>query len=59
MYVDLTGAVVNHEIKTSSGSDVLDRATTEAARQMRFRPASNRGEPTAVRVSQWVTFQMI
>ncbi|MDE2720271.1 M56 family metallopeptidase [Candidatus Palauibacter polyketidifaciens] len=59
LYVDLSGAVANQEIKTSSGNDVLDRAAMEVARQMRFRPASNQGEPTAVWVSQWVTFQVI
>ena len=59
LYVDLTGAVVNHEIKTSSDNDALDRAAAEVAQQMRFRPASNRGEPTAVWVSQWVSFHVI
>ncbi|WP_419857706.1 TonB family protein [Candidatus Palauibacter irciniicola] len=59
IYVDLTGAVVNHEIKTTSGNEALDRAASEVAQQMRFRPASNRGEPTAVWVSQWVTFHVI
>ncbi|MCY3601083.1 MAG: M56 family metallopeptidase [Gemmatimonadetes bacterium] len=59
LYVDLTGAVVNHEIKTSSGSDVLDRAATEVVQQMRFSPARNRGELTAVWISQWVSFQVI
>ncbi|MXX67916.1 MAG: TonB family protein [Gemmatimonadales bacterium] len=59
LYVDLSGAVANQEIKTSSGNDALDRAAMEVARQMRFRPASNQGEPTAVWVSQWVTFQVI
>ena len=59
LYVDLTGAVVNHEIKTSSDNDALDRAAAEVAQQMRFRPASNQGEPTAVWVSQWVSFHVI
>ncbi|MDE2663129.1 MAG: TonB family protein [Gemmatimonadota bacterium] len=59
LYVDLSGAVVNQEIKTSSGNDTLDQAAMEVAAQMRFRPASNRGEPTAVWVSQWVTFRVI
>ena len=59
LYVDLSGAVADYEIKTSSGSEVLDRAATEVVEQMRFRPARNRGEPTAVWTSQWVTFQVI
>ena len=59
LYVDLSGAVVNHELKTTSGNEALDRAAAEVVRQMRFRPASNQGEPTAVWVSQWVTFQVI
>ena len=59
LYVDLSGAVVNQEIKTGSGNDALDRAAMEVARQMRFRPARNQGEPTPVWVSQWVTFQVI
>lgn len=59
LYVDLSGAVTNHELKTSSGNEALDRAAAEVVRQMRFRPARNRGEPTAVWVSQWLTFQVI
>ena len=59
LYVDLSGAVVNHELKTTSGNEALDRAAAEVVRQMRFRPARNQGEPTAVWVSQWVTFQVI
>ncbi|MYC86877.1 MAG: M56 family metallopeptidase [Gemmatimonadales bacterium] len=59
LYIDLSGAVANHEIKTSSDSDALDRAAAEVAQQMRFRPARNKGEPAAVWISQWVTFQVI
>ena len=59
LYVDLSGAVANHELKTTSGNEALDRAAAEVVRQMRFRPARNRGEPTAVWVSQWLTFQVI
>ncbi len=59
LYVDLSGAVANHELKTSSGNEALDRAAAEVVRQMRFRPARNQGEPTAVWVSQWLTFQVI
>ena len=59
LYVDLSGAVVNHRVKTSSGNEALDRAAAEVVEQMRFRPASNSDELTAVWVSQWVTFQVI
>ena len=59
LYVDLSGAVANHELKTTSGNEALDRAAAEVVQQMRFSPARNRGEPTAVWVSQWVTFQVI
>ena len=59
LYVDLSGAVANHELKTTSGNEALDRAAADVVRQMRFRPARNQGEPTAVWVSQWVTFQVI
>ena len=58
LYVDLSGAVTNHEVKTSSGNDALDRAAAEVVQQLRFSPARNRGELTAVWVSQWVTFQV-
>ena len=59
LYVDLSGSVTNHELKTSSGNEALDRAAAEVVEQMRFRPARNQGELTAVWVSQWVTFQVI
>ena len=59
LYVDLSGAVANHQLKTTSGNEALDRAAAEVVQQMRFRPARNRGEPTAVWVSQWVTLQVI
>ena len=59
LYVDLSGAVANHELKTSSDNEALDRAAAEVVQQMRFSPARNQGEPTAVWVSQWVTFHVI
>lgn len=59
LYVDLSGAVVNHELKTSSGNGALDRAAAEVVEQMRFRPASNQDQPTAVWVSQWLSFQVM
>ncbi len=59
LYVDLSGAVANHELKTSSDNEALDRAAAEVVQQMRFSPARNQGEPTAVWVSQWVAFDVI
>ncbi|WP_420449226.1 TonB family protein [Candidatus Palauibacter sp.] len=59
LYVDESGDVQNMEVKTSSGTDVLDLAATEVAKTMRFEPASNRDQPTDVWVSQWVTFGVL
>lgn len=59
LYVDLSGAVANHEVKTGSGDERLDRAAAEAARRMRFQPAKNRDQPTPVWISQWITFQVL
>ncbi len=58
LYIDESGAVRNQELKTSSGSDALDRAAADVASAMRFRPAANRDQPTDVWVSQWVTFEV-
>ncbi len=55
----LVGAVADHEIKTSSGNEALDRVAAEVAERMRFRPARNLDEPTAVWISKWVTFNLI
>lgn len=59
LYVDESGVVANHEVKTSSGSDALDRGAAEVAEAMRFEPARNLGEETAAWVSQWFTFQVL
>ena len=58
VYIDETGVVRRSVIKTTSGNDALDRAAMEVADVMRFQPAMNRDQPTAVWVSQWITFQM-
>ncbi|MDE2877683.1 TonB family protein [Candidatus Palauibacter soopunensis] len=58
LYVDTSGMVRNSELKTSSGSDVLDAAAADVVGAMRFEPAMNRDQPTDVWVSQWVTFQI-
>ncbi|WP_419162766.1 TonB family protein [Candidatus Palauibacter sp.] len=59
VYVDESGVVAKHEIKTTSGNEALDRAATEVVKVMRFEPAKNRGEATAVWVSQWMTFAVV
>ena len=58
LYVDTSGMVRNSELKTPSGSDVLDTAAADVVARMRFEPAMNRDQPTDVWVSQWVTFQV-
>lgn len=58
MYVDANGVVANQEVKTSSGNEALDTAAAQALRTARFRPAVNRDQPTAVWLSQWVTFEI-
>ncbi|MXW66879.1 MAG: TonB family protein [Gemmatimonadales bacterium] len=58
LYIDTSGMVRNTELKTSSGSDVLDAAAADVGGAMRFEPAMNRDQPTDVWVSQWVTFQI-
>ncbi|WP_419943093.1 TonB family protein [Candidatus Palauibacter sp.] len=59
LYIDESGVVANQEMKTSSGVDALDRGAMEVVKVMRFEPAKNRGQPTAVWISQWVTFQVV
>ncbi|MYA34404.1 MAG: TonB family protein [Gemmatimonadales bacterium] len=58
LYIDESGVVQNREVKTSSGSDALDRAAADVGGAMRFEPAMNRDQATDVWVSQWITFQM-
>ena len=58
LYIDANGAVADQEVKTSSGNQELDAAAAEALRLARFSPAVNRDRPTAVWVSQWVTFEI-
>ena len=58
LYIDTSGMVRNTELKTSSGSDVLDAAAADVGATMRFEPAMNRDQPTDVWVAQWITFQI-
>lgn len=56
LYVDESGAVARHEVRTSSGNDLLDAAAGRIVSQMRFSPAMNRDQATAVWVRQQLTF---
>ncbi|MYC86876.1 MAG: TonB family protein [Gemmatimonadales bacterium] len=58
LYIDTSGMVRNTELKTSSGSDVLDAAAADVGATMSFEPARNRDQPTDVWVAQWITFQV-
>jgi len=59
LYVDESGRVNKHEVKTSSGNALLDEAAGRVVTEMQFTPAKNRDKVTAVWVSQWVTFQVV
>ncbi|WP_420463934.1 TonB family protein [Candidatus Palauibacter sp.] len=59
LYIDESGIVANQELKTSSGADALDEAASEVVTEMRFEPAKNRGQATAVWISQWITFEVV
>lgn len=56
LYINEEGQVERHLTKTSSGHVLLDAAAEEVAPTMRFKPAVNRDQPTAVWVSQHITF---
>ncbi len=56
LYIDQGGRVTRTEVKTSSGSAALDEAARSVGLEMRFSPALNRDRPTAVWVSQWISF---
>jgi len=56
IHVDESGAVARHEVKTSSGHDLLDAAAGRVVNQMRFSPAKNRDQAMAVWVRQLLTF---
>ncbi|WP_419162765.1 TonB family protein [Candidatus Palauibacter sp.] len=58
VYIDEAGIVRNSQVKTPSGYEAFDRTAGALAEIMRFEPAMNRGQPTAVWVSQWIAFQV-
>lgn len=57
MYVDSDGTVTEIRVHESSGHPALDAAAREVARVMRFEPARQEDEPTAVWVQQNVVFE--
>ena len=59
LYIDESGVVANQEMKTSSDVDALDGAAMEVVEVMRFEPAKNQDQPTAVWISQWLTFEVV
>ncbi|MCA9280411.1 MAG: energy transducer TonB [Phycisphaeraceae bacterium] len=58
LVVEATGRVSQVNIVTKSGSDILDRAATEAAWQWRFSPATSHGEAIECEVAIPVRFIM-
>lgn len=58
LYVDVSGTVARTLVKESSGSALLDAAAGRVAGRMRFSPAKNRDQATAVWVSQAITFEV-
>lgn len=56
LYVNEEGVVENSQVKTGSEHESLDEAALEVARAMSFSPAANKGQVTAIWVSQWITF---
>ena len=58
IYVNAAGEVENTVVKRGSGFTALDEAAAQVARAMEFAPAQNRDKPTAVWVSQTITFHV-
>ena len=56
IYVDESGAVARHEVKTSSGNSLLDAAAARVVNQMRFSPATIGDRATPVWVQQQLVF---
>ncbi len=57
MFISEEGEVVETQLKETSGHRQLDEAALRVAGGMRFTPALNRDEPTAVWVSLPITFE--
>jgi protein TonB len=56
--ISADGATTKVEISQSSGSDELDRAALDAARQWKFKPATRDGEPVESQVNLHIQFQV-
>jgi protein TonB len=50
------GSVAKAEIVTSSGHEVLDKAALAAAKECRYKPALQDGQPVAVWISYKISF---
>lgn len=57
MRITAEGIVGEAEIRESSGHPELDAIALRVARTKRFRPASNRGEPTEVWIAVPIEFK--
>jgi len=53
VHVGVDGAVIDVQLRESSGSAALDRSATEAVRKWRFRPAMVDGQPVAEWYRNW------
>ena len=53
VHVGVDGAVIDVQLRESSGSAALDRSATEAVRKWRFRPAMVDGQPIAEWYRNW------
>lgn len=58
LYLNISGTVERTLVKETSGNRLLDAAAERVATRMDFEPARNRDKPTAVWVSQAVTFHV-
>jgi protein TonB len=59
LWVAANGTVDRAEVVKSSGSDLLDRAAEESAREATFKPAIRGGVPAAAEKTMVVTFSLI
>jgi TonB family protein len=56
-FIDEEGKVVRTQVKTSSGSQLLDEAAGKVAQLMKFSPALNRNDKVAVWIELPITFR--
>jgi periplasmic protein TonB len=55
--IDEEGVVAEAQVEQASGHQALDQAAVRVARQFRFSPALNRGEPVPVWVQIPIRFE--